>query len=53
MSEIQLKPIWRWQWTLIAGIFLLIVCAVAITIGPVQLNTIEIIPIEVEIYPSF
>jgi len=43
MSEIQLKPIWRWQWTLIAGIFLLIVCAVAITIGPVQLNTIEII----------
>ena len=26
-----------------AGIFLLIVCAVAITIGPVQINTIEII----------
>jgi iron complex transport system permease protein len=43
MSEIQLKPIWRWQWTLMAGIFLLIVCAVAITIGPVQINTIEII----------
>ncbi|MBU6163874.1 MAG: iron ABC transporter permease [Actinomycetales bacterium] len=43
MSEIQLKPIWRWQWTLMAGIFLLIVCAVAITIGPVQINAIEII----------
>ena len=34
-----------------AGIFLLIVCAVAITIGPVQLNTIEIIPTPAEIYP--
>lgn len=43
MSETQLKPIWRWQWNLLAGLFLLLVCAISITIGPVQINSADVL----------
>lgn len=43
ISDTQLRPIWRWELTAAAVVLLLIACVVAITIGPVQLNAIEII----------
>jgi iron complex transport system permease protein len=43
MSNNQLRPIWRWELTALSALFLLFSCAVAITVGPVQLEVREII----------
>ncbi|MFM7948950.1 MAG: FecCD family ABC transporter permease [Actinomycetales bacterium] len=43
MTEPQLKPIWRWELTLVAMVLLLVSCAVAISIGPVSLSAAEIL----------
>ena len=43
MTEPQLKPIWRWELTLVAIVLLLVSCAVAISIGPVSLSAAEIL----------
>lgn len=43
MNNNQLRPIWRWELTALSALFLLFSCAVAITVGPVQLEVREII----------
>lgn len=43
MSNNQLRPIWRWELTALSALFLLFSCAIAITVGPVQLEVREII----------
>lgn len=43
MSSNQLRPIWRWELTALSALFLLFSCAIAITVGPVQLEVREII----------
>jgi iron complex transport system permease protein len=43
MSDLNLRPIWRWQWNLGAGIFLILTCIIAVAIGPVKLETTEIL----------
>jgi iron complex transport system permease protein len=43
MSELKLKPIWSWQLTAGSLFFLLIACAISITIGPVALSIPDIL----------
>jgi iron complex transport system permease protein len=43
MSNNLLRPIWRWELTALSALFLLFSCAIAITVGPVQLEVREII----------